>query len=184
MGLVASISPCLLMISMFPPVVGFSRLRALASSRPVVMFPVAWMMISPDPSGERELIVSALVSIVPLLLLIVIFPATPWVASPSGMGIRVKLLLTGISSLTNPDARLISPVSIVFSAIKSILPVSPSFAPLYILAVVVLMLLPASKIMSPPWPGLSVLLLVEGSEADMILLFSMMLILPPALSVI
>ena len=71
-----------------------------------------------------------------------------------------------------------------FSALMSIFPVSPSFAPEYILAVVVLMLLPASNIISPPWPGLSVSLLVAGSEAEIILLFSARLISPPAVMLI
>jgi hypothetical protein len=62
----------------------------------------------------------------------------------------------------------------------SIFPVSPSLAPEYILAVVVLMLLPAFNVMSPPVPGLSVSLLVGGSEAEIILLFLVRLISPPA----
>ena len=134
----------------------------------------------PEPSGERELIVPAAVSIVPLLLVMLIFPAFPWVASPSGLGIRVKFWLTVTWSLTKPDARSILPVSIVFSALMSIFPVSPSLAPEYILAVVVLMLLPAFNVMSPPVPGLSVSLLVGGSDAEIMLLFSVRLISPPA----
>ena len=97
---------------------------------------------------------------------------------------RVKLLLTGTSCLTKPDARSIFPTSIALPAVKSTLPVSPTFAPEYILAVVVLMLLPASNIMSPPVPGLSVSLVVGGSEAEIILLFSAILIAPPALILI
>ena len=49
-----------------PPVVGLVVLRALASSLPVVMLPMASIVILPEPSGERELIVLAVVSIVPL----------------------------------------------------------------------------------------------------------------------
>ena len=107
MAWVAFICPFLLMISTFPPVVGWLGLRALASSLPVVMFSLAVMVMSPVPSGERELMVLALVSMVLLLLLRVMFPATPWVASPWGMGMRVKFWLTVTLSLTNPDARSI-----------------------------------------------------------------------------
>ena len=74
------------------------------------------------------------------------------------------------------------------SAIMSILPVSPISAPEYILAVVVLILFPASRIISPPLRvSLSPCLPVsfsEGSDAEMMLLFSVMLIFSPALMVI
>ena len=86
---------------------GWLSLRALASSLPVVMFSLALRVIFPVPSGEREFMVPAVVSIVLLLLRRVMFPAIPWVASPWGTGIRVKLLLTGLSCLTKPDARSI-----------------------------------------------------------------------------
>ena len=109
MAWVAVISPCWLVMLISPPVVGLVVLRALASSLPVVMLPMASIVILPEPSGERELIVLAVVSIVPLLLFILMSPAKPWVASPSGLGMRVKLLLSLNSSfsLTKPDARSI-----------------------------------------------------------------------------
>ena len=94
---------------------------------------------------------------------------------------KVKLLLTVTFSLTKPDARSMIPVSIALSAIISIFPVLPSLAPEYILAVVVLMLLPASNIISPPFPVLPPDR--EGSvgvsDAEIILLFSVMSILFP-----
>ena len=77
MAWVAVISPCWLAIVISPPVVGVSVLRALASNLPVVMLPRASMVMLPEPSGERELIVPAVVSIVPLLLVMLIFPAVP-----------------------------------------------------------------------------------------------------------
>ena len=59
---------------------------------------------------------------------------------------------------------------------------SPSSAPEYILAVVALMLLPASRIISPPLPTPPLPLSFSGgSEAEMILVLSVRLILPPAL---
>ena len=48
--------------------VGLSGLRALASNFPVLIFPLALIIISPVPSGEREFIVPPVVSIVLFLL--------------------------------------------------------------------------------------------------------------------
>ena len=162
----------MLVILTFPPVVGFSELRALACNAPVVIFPWALRVISPVPSGEREFIVPPVVSIVLFLLRMVMSPASPLVASPFLLGIRVTFSLTVFCSLSKPDARSIGPVSIVFSPMMSIFPVSPSLAPEYILAFVVLILLPASRIISPPFPCLSVLPSLGVSDAEIILLFS------------
>ena len=87
--------------------VGFESLRALASNLPVVIFPLALRLMFPVPSGEREFIVPVVVSIVLLSLRRVMSPATPWVASPSGLGMRVKFSLTVTLSLMKPDARSI-----------------------------------------------------------------------------
>ena len=160
---------------MFPPKVGLSRLRALACTSPVVIFPLASRVISPEPSGERELILPELLFIEPFLLVRVILPATPRSASPCGLGMKVKLLLLLNSSLSlkNPDARSISmsPTSIDFSEIIYISPESPSLAPENTLAVPVLRLLSVSNIISPPFPGLALLLFLPTSEAEIILLF-------------
>ena len=129
--------------------VGLSGLRALASNFPVLIFPWALRVIFPVPSGEREFILPPVVSIVLFLLRMVMSPASPLVAFPVLLGIRVKFSLTGFRSLSKPDAKSILPVSIALSAVISICPVSPSLAPEYILAVVVLILLPASRIISP-----------------------------------
>ena len=96
----------------------------------------------------------------------------------------MKFSLTVTSFLTKPDARSIGPVSIKLSAFISIFPVSPSLAPEYILAFLVLILFPASKVISPPFPCLSLLLSLGGSDAEIILLFSLMLMLFPALMLI
>ena len=100
------------------------------------------------------------------------------------MGIIVKFSLTFSCCLTKPDAKSILPVSIALSAVISIFPVSPSLAPEYILAVVVLILLPASRVISPPCPCLSLFPSFGGSDAEIILLFTFILILFPALIVI
>ena len=74
------------------------------------------------------------------------------------------------------------------SAVISIFPVSPISAPEYILAVVVFMLFPALRIISPPLPlSPSPCLRVSfsgGWEAEIILLFSVRLISPPAVILI
>ncbi len=106
-GWPAFISPRLLVISISPPLVGVSGLRALAVRLPVVMSPRALIVIFPEPSGERELMMPALVSIVPLLLVMLMLPATPDVACPWGRGIRVKLSFISNRSLTKPEARSI-----------------------------------------------------------------------------
>ena len=72
----------------------------------------------------------------------------------------------------------------VLSAVISIFPVSPISAPEYILAVVVLILFPASRIISPPLPAPPLPCSSGGSEAEIILLFSARLISPPALMLI
>ena len=164
--------------------VGVNSLRALASNFPVVIFPLALRVIFPVPSGEREFIVPPVVSIVLFLLRMVMSPASPLVAFPVLLGMRVKFSLTGFRSLSKPDARSIGPVSIVFSPMMSIFPVSPSLAPEYILAFVVLILLPASRIISPPFPCLSLLPSLGGSDAEIILLFYLMLMLFPAFMLI
>ena len=118
--------------------VGFNSLRALASNFPVLIFPLALIIISPVPSGEREFIVPPVVSIVLFLLRSLMSPAFPLVAGSPGLGMRTRFWLTFVSCLTKPDAKSILPVSIALSAVISIFPVSPSLAPEYILAVVVL----------------------------------------------
>ena len=57
--------------------VACNSLRALASNFPVVILPLALIIISPVPSGEREFIVPPVVSILLLLLRRVMSPAIP-----------------------------------------------------------------------------------------------------------
>ena len=150
--------------------VGVNSLRALASNLPVLIFPLALIIISPVPSGEREFIVPSVVSIVLFLLRSLMSPAFPLVAGSPGLGMRTRFWLTFVSCLTKPDAKSILPVSIALSAVISICPVSPSLAPEYILAAVVLILLPASRVISPPFPCLSLFPSLGGSDAEIILL--------------